>query len=114
MTARDARAFLDDIIDAIDLLRRLVEGRTLETYRSEEPLRWAVERGLEIVSEASRHVPAEAKARHAHLPWQQIADIGNRLRHGYHTIDDAIIWSIVQNDLAPLDAAVRAIRADLE
>lgn len=91
MAARDPRAFLDDIIDAIDLLRRLVAGRTLDDYRRDEPLRWAVERGLEIVSEASRHIPAGAKADHSHLPWRQIADIGNRLRHGYHTIDDAIV-----------------------
>ena len=65
MAARDPRAFLDDIIDAIDLLRRLVAGRTLDDYRRDEPLRWAVERGLEIVSEASRHIPAGAKADHS-------------------------------------------------
>ncbi len=113
MSGRDPRAFLDDIIDAIGVLRRLVAGRSLEDYSRDEPLRWAVERGLEIISEASRHIPVEAKSDHSHLPWRQIADIGNRLRHGYHTIDDAIIWSIVQDDLDSLDSAVRAIRAGL-
>ena len=82
MANHDPRAFLDDIIDAIAVLRRLAEGVTLEAYRGDEPLRWAVERGLEIVSEASRHVPSDAKARHPHLAWRQIANIAERLRGG--------------------------------
>jgi hypothetical protein len=35
------------------------------------------ERGVEIVSEASRHLPPELKARHPEIPWQKVAGIGN-------------------------------------
>jgi len=39
-------------------------------------------RNLEIVSEASRHVPANLKTKAAHIPWREIADFGNIIRHG--------------------------------
>jgi uncharacterized protein with HEPN domain len=41
----------------------------------------AVERGLEIISEASRHVPPDLQAPETEIPWRQIAAIGNLLRH---------------------------------
>jgi len=40
-----------------------------------------IERCLEIISEASRHIPDDAKARHPEIPWRRVADIGNRIRH---------------------------------
>ena len=45
-------------------------------------------RALEIISEASRHVPAEAKARLTNIPWRNIAAIGNKLRQEYDITDE--------------------------
>jgi uncharacterized protein with HEPN domain len=69
-------------------------------------MRLAVERCLEIVSEASRFVPEELKSGYPNLPWRGIADFGNLLRHGYDGIDDRRVWAIVEQDLAPLKAAI--------
>jgi uncharacterized protein with HEPN domain len=56
----------------------------------------AVERGLEIISEASRHVPADLKALTPDIPWRQIAAIGNLLRHEYQRADIAATWNIIE------------------
>jgi uncharacterized protein with HEPN domain len=76
--------------------------------------RHAVERCLEIVSEASCYVPREAKAVHAGIPWRGVADFGNVLRHDYPNVKDRRVWEIVTDDLAPLKAAVETILHDLE
>jgi hypothetical protein len=47
---------------------------------------WLVERGIEIISVAGRHLPHDVKSRHAAVPCPRVAAIGNVLRHGYHTI----------------------------
>jgi uncharacterized protein with HEPN domain len=39
-------------------------------------MRWAVERGVEIISEASRHIPDEIKAIESGIEWKKIAGIG--------------------------------------
>ena len=59
---------LRHILDAIADVQAYTEGRSYEDYLTDAMRRHAVERCLEIVSEASRYVPREAKARHADLP----------------------------------------------
>jgi len=66
----------------------------------------AVERGLEIISEASRHIPAEYRALAPEIPWRQIAAIGNLLRHEYQRADTSLIWNILIEHLPRLAEAV--------
>jgi uncharacterized protein with HEPN domain len=74
---------LKHIVDAIFYLRSDLQDATLESFAADRQKRWQVERGLEIVSEASRHLPEEMKARHPQIPWRKVAGIGNVLRHEY-------------------------------
>jgi uncharacterized protein with HEPN domain len=66
-----------------------------------------VERGVEIVSEASRRLSDELKARHPEIPWPTVAGIGNVLRHDYESISAPVMWKLVQDDLPPLEKACR-------
>ena len=68
-----------------------------------------MERGIEIISEASRRIPAELRALRPEVPWNDIASIGNIPRHKYHSISMPIIWELVQKDLPPLKAAIEVI-----
>jgi uncharacterized protein with HEPN domain len=42
----------------------------------------------------------------ADVPWRQIRDLGNLLRHAYDKVDLEIIWHTITDDLPPLKAAV--------
>jgi uncharacterized protein with HEPN domain len=66
------------------------------------------------VSEASRRLPADLKAKRPEIPWADIAGIGNTLRHGYDSLDHAPIWGVVERDLPPLKAAVEAMLQELD
>ncbi|WP_394892866.1 DUF86 domain-containing protein [Mesorhizobium sp. AaZ16] len=81
---------LRDIIDAIDQIYLLLEGKTFADVQKDRILRAAFERFLEILSEASRHLPAELKAKAPETPWRRIGDIGNHLRHAYNRVDAEI------------------------
>jgi uncharacterized protein with HEPN domain len=105
---------LRHMLDAIADVQTYTKGKSFEDYLADEMRRHAVERCLEIVSEASRYVPREAKARHAEVPWRGVADFGNVLRHDYPNVKHRRVWEIVTNDLAPLKAAVETILHDLE
>ena len=50
------------------------------------------------------------KTNHPQIPWAQIRGLGNRLRHGYETIDAEVVWDIVHKDLGLLRSALIAIR----
>jgi uncharacterized protein with HEPN domain len=79
----------------------------LEDFEADWQKRWLVERGLEILSEASRHLGDELKARHPEIPWPKVASIGNILRHDYERIAADVLWNLARNDLPTLEQACR-------
>ena len=74
----------------------------------------AVERELEIISEASRRIDERRKAAFPDIPWRKVADLGNVIRHSYQSVDWAILRKIVETDLPILRRCVVAIIADSE
>ena len=83
-------------------------GVSLETLTDDRNIRWVVERGIEIVSEASKHLSAELKSRYPQIPRRQVADIGNVLRHEYQRTAPDVLWRVIHQDLEPLLEACRA------
>ena len=79
----------------------------LDVFEADWQRQWLVERGVEIISEASRHLTDELKARHPEIPWEKVAGIGNVLRHNYERIAAPVIWKLAQTDLALLDKVCR-------
>jgi uncharacterized protein with HEPN domain len=96
---------------AIGKLRGILSGKNYERVRSDDALWPALERYLQVISEAARALPPAWTAEVEHIPWRRIADIGNRLRHAYDTLQGDILWSIYENDLDPLEAAIDAMLA---
>lgn len=84
---------LRDICDAIAEIDALLENAEFATVQKDRVMRAAFERFLEILSEASRHVPEELRATEPDILWTRIAAIGNHLRHAYHRVDFEILWN---------------------
>ncbi len=110
----EARAVLriGDIKRAIAQIRTLLSRRSFEEVEKDTVVRAAFERFLEIVSEASRHVPDAWKAEQPQIPWRRIADVGNVIRHAYDRVDLRILWEIYERDLTALEDGLSAILAD--
>jgi uncharacterized protein with HEPN domain len=111
MARAPVAARLRHILDAIVRIESLTTDKNLTDYWV---TRDAVERNLERVSEASRHLPLDLKARQAGIRWRAIAALGNVLRHDYPRVVDERVWKIVSADLAPLKDAVEQMLRDVE
>jgi uncharacterized protein with HEPN domain len=85
----------------------------LAEFEADRFCRLAIERALEIVSEASRRIPEELLAEHGHIAWRRVHDLGNVLRHAYHAVEAARLWDIIVDDLPILKAAVTTMSARL-
>jgi len=94
MALRSVRPRLLDILQNIDIVSKAFVGRDFESYQADPILRLAVERAVEIVSEAVRHIPDDDKAKFPDVPWRNIMAIGRKLRHEYQRVDADIIWDI--------------------
>ena len=69
--------------------------------------RLATIRALEVISESSRHLPEDLKARHSEINWRAVGDAGNVYRHGYDTLDSDRVWETAVHALPPLAAIAR-------
>jgi uncharacterized protein with HEPN domain len=98
---------LTDILEAIEHIRGEMAGVMIDAFEADWRKRWLVERGVEIISEASRRLTDELKARHEEIPWAKVAGIGNVLRHDYESISAPVMWKLVQHDLPPLETVRR-------
>jgi uncharacterized protein with HEPN domain len=103
------RVHLHDILAAIAGAREAIGDASFAAYRTRRPMRRAVEREIEILSEASRRIPAGLKETEPGIPWHEIAGIGNVLRHDYEIVSDPIVWNVVHEHLPALEAAVQRI-----
>jgi uncharacterized protein with HEPN domain len=102
---------LRHILHSIEEIQGLLADASQQEFADNRLLCLAVERLLEFVREASRHIPAEAKERTPEIPWRRIADLGNRLRHAYHQINSDLLWFIAKDDLPPLRAVIERLMA---
>ena len=113
MVARSLIPRLTDIIEAIERINGVLADVSLEAFENDWRRKWLIERGIEIISEASRHLPDDLKARHPEIPWQKVAGIGNVLRHNYDGLSDEIVAAILDTQLNALAEACRRMKAVL-
>jgi uncharacterized protein with HEPN domain len=107
MVSRSSLPRLIDIIDAVDLINAEMANVTLDAFETDRRKRWLIERGIEIISEASRHLSAALKARHPEIPWPKVAGIGNVLRHEYEHVAPDVLWHVVRDNLPALETVCR-------
>jgi uncharacterized protein with HEPN domain len=68
---------------------------------------YAVTRCLEIISEASRRLPGELKARYPAIAWKEMAGAGNVYSHDYEDVALSYVWTTLPNHLPPLRAVIQ-------
>jgi uncharacterized protein with HEPN domain len=99
-------------VDAIAMIEQFASGMDFEAFRSNPMAVAAIERKLQIISEAAIRLGDEAERRCPDVPWRDIRGIGNQLRHAYERIDLNTIWIAVTDDVPALKAAVqRALKS---
>jgi uncharacterized protein with HEPN domain len=103
----DAEKLLWDASLAADRVARFIAGKSFADY-----LRSAVERQFEIIGEAlnrlSRTDPSTAAAIDQ-LP--RVVAFRNILIHGYATVDNKLVWGVVETHLEPLRAKLAQLLA---
>jgi uncharacterized protein with HEPN domain len=101
---------LIDIQSALLEIQEFTTGMDLVAYRADAKCKAAVERKFEIVGEACTRMRNDfpeifEKIANGH----QIIGFRNRLIHGYDSVDDGIVWDVLQTKLRDLLKDVEAL-----
>ena len=97
--SKAAEAALHDILHHIDLAIGFVADLDDISFKRDIKTVYAAIRCLEIISEASRRLPDDFKARHSAIPWREMAAAGNRYRHDYEDVAAGRVWETIQQGL---------------
>ena len=103
----EGKKYLSDISRAIDLIESFTEEiRDFDAYDSDLKTQSATERQLAIIGEALNkltRVEPDIQINHD----KQIIAFRNRLIHGYDSVDNSIVWTILQRYLPKLKSEIK-------
>ena len=97
---------LRDIAYHVNLASGFATGFDSRSFGDDPRTVYAVTRCLEIISEASRRLPDDLKARHPAIAWKEMAGAGNVYRHDYEDVAASYVWVVVQDHLPALSSAI--------
>lgn len=109
MTRHDPFVRIRHMVEHAREAVEMTHGRSREDLNLDRQLNLALVRLPEIVGEAAARVPDDFRRQYPNVPWRDIADLRNRLIHGYDSINFDILWQIMQQDIPVLLANLERI-----
>src|SRR2546430_1775366 len=107
MTPLDDQTRLSHLVEAAEKAVAYASGRSRGDLDSDELLRLALTKLVEIVGEAAKQVGDQTRQRHPQVPWAAAARMRDRLVHHYFDINLDILWATVREDLPALLKVIR-------
>ena len=111
---QDDTLFLHHILDAVVRIEQYVQGLDRESFDENLLVQDGIIRQIMVIGEAAKLLSNELRDKYAHIPWQDIAGMRDKLIHRYFGIDLETVWLTVQDDLPVLESKVTKILKELE
>jgi uncharacterized protein with HEPN domain len=107
---RELSDYLDDIITAIADTAEFTQGMSYEMFAADKKTVNAVLRSLEVLGEATKHIPTSFRKKHPDLPWSKMAGMRDVLIHDYMGVDLKTVWKVAQERLPELKPLLEGLR----
>jgi len=85
------------------------KDKNFEQFYTDEVLKRAVIRALEIIGEASKKVDPDFKAKNEYIEWKYMAKMRDLLIHHYMGVDYSVVWKTITNDLPEMYFQIQKI-----
>ncbi len=111
---RDISLFIQDMLDSITAIENYVSAKSEDDFLDSGFLQDAVIRRLEIIGEATKHIPQDFRDLHPSVRWKSISGLRDVLAHEYFGIDLPRAWKVVKNDLPILKVQLLKVKQALQ
>lgn len=99
---------IESVINEIEIIKLRVQNNFL-IFKEDFVLKRAIERDLEIIGEAVRKV-TDINPTISLSSTKKIIGLRNIISHAYDSIEDELIWGIIQKDIPILLEEVRRLK----
>jgi len=103
---KDPERHLRDILESIGQIDEFIGNMNFSTYQSDEKTKAAVERKMQILTEALIRLEMGGPEAYPDIDWKGYRGMGNFLRHSYDRVSDEIVWNTVKDDIPLLKSIV--------
>ncbi|MBD2553442.1 DUF86 domain-containing protein [Limnothrix sp. FACHB-881] len=112
--SRNLKLYLVDILNSIDNIQSDTTNISYEEFVQDRRTKDAVILNLLIIGEATKQIPQDIRDQHPEIQWKQIAGMRDMIAHAYFSINNKIVWNIIENDLDFLKTCIKNIQSNEE
>jgi uncharacterized protein with HEPN domain len=107
---KESIVYLKHILLECDFIVSTIKPETTkDDFISNETVKRAVVRSLEIIGEATKKIPADSKLGWKNIEWKNMAGMRDRLIHDYMGVNYSIVWDVVKNIIPKIRLEIREI-----
>lgn len=101
-------AYLHDMLEAARLIQRYMAGVSFDQFCENSEKRDAVALRISVLGESAHKIDKPTEGALPSIPFKSIRGMRNRIAHDYGAVDFKIVWSVTQQEIEPLIAALDA------
>jgi uncharacterized protein with HEPN domain len=94
--------YLQDIIEACDLLQAFLAGMDASAFLASELHKAAALQKLAVIGEAAARLPQAFRETHPQVEWRDIIAFRNIAVHAYFAVQWDIVWATAHDDVPVL------------
>jgi uncharacterized protein with HEPN domain len=101
--------YLQDILEACDMIRTFLEELDASTFLESELHKAAILQKLTVIGEAATRLPQALREAYPQVEWRDIAAFRNIAVHAYFAVQWNIVWATANDDVPVLRRQVMEI-----
>jgi uncharacterized protein with HEPN domain len=109
---QDISDYIEDILNAIAEIVEFTKGMTFENFSADKKTSNAVIRSLEVLGEATKHIPGSFRKKYPDIPWSKMAGMRDVLIHDYMGVDLKTVWKVAIERLPELALMMESLKKD--
>jgi len=83
----DYGTYIEDIIEHMNYAEDFIKNLTFEEFAKDKKTILSVTKCIQVVGEATKHIPDAIRDKYPEIPWRDLAGIRDRLVHGYFKVN---------------------------
>ena len=106
---RKPELYIKDILEAIELIERFMNGVSKEHFSKDKEKQYAVVRAIEIIGEATKQLASHFKKKYPKIEWKGIAGMRDIIVHAYFNVNLEKVWYAVKEEIPKLKKQILEI-----
>jgi uncharacterized protein with HEPN domain len=111
---RNIVIYVRDILQNMQDAEDFVQGLSYDQFKVDKKTFNAVLRAVEVVGEATKHIPADIREKYPAVPWKEMAGMRDKVSHFYFGVDPEVVWNVVKDRIPTLKPIIEKILQGLE